>query len=173
MLSPSIMRNLMLPIILCLLALNGCASSSANVDLVGHDVGNVKFQTLDGNWRILDEFKGKTTVLVFWASWCSRSRSTIQSLNELAHRSSNHPERAFIAINIDKLENEKKFREFIREVPIDGFLQSFSGNEVYDEAWIRMQGDEIPLVFIIDPSGKVAEVGHGDKFVYEYFHEMK
>lgn len=91
----------------------------------------------------------------------------------MARRSHGRDDRVFIAVNIDKQEDEEKFRSFVRDVPIDSFLHSYSGNDVYDEAFVRMNGEELPHIFIIDKTGKVADVGHSDKFVYEHFNEMK
>lgn len=154
-------------------AFTSCATTQAKKDLVGTNAGDVLFQDLEGTQHILDEFKGKTVVLVFWAQWCSRSRSSITALNDLARKSAGRSDRVFIAVNIDKLENEGKFKDFIREANVDSFLHAYSGNDVHDQAFIRMDGEELPHIFIIDPLGVVREVGHSDKFVYEYFKEMK
>ena len=153
-------------------SMTACASSTATTEMIGQNVDYVRFQSLDGNWHILDEFKGKTVVMIFWASWCSRSRSTISSLNKLAARNAGRNDRVFIAVSIDKAADESKFRDFIKDVPIDAFLHSYSGNDVYDEAFIRMNGSELPHIFIIDPNGNVVAVGHSDKVVYDYLKEM-
>src|SRR5690606_35612901 len=88
-----------------------CSSTTAAKNLLGKQAPAVRFTMLDGSTVSLANLRGRTVVLVFWASWCSRSRRLIEDLNRLAGDIGNNI--IFLAVSIDKLEREEKLREFI------------------------------------------------------------
>jgi len=97
----------------------------------------------------LRDFRGKTLVLNFWATWCPPCRQEIPELNSFY---SNHQDEiAFLSVEVQ--EPRQEVEAFIKEnkilypVIIDS-EQKKPLSELY-------QISVIPTTFIIDPQGKI------------------
>ena len=149
---------------------SACASSGGN-QFVGKPAPATRFSMLSGEYLPIEAFRGKTTVLIFWAQWCTASSPVMKRLNELSQRVKNSGSVIFLAVSVDKSEDETKVRERITYQQLGGFQHAYSGNEVYDEAYMAFEGRELPYVIIVDPAGKVVRAGNSDGFVVEYLRE--
>ena len=65
---------------------------------------------LSGPPSSLDQYKGKTVVLNFWASWCDSCEEEIQTLNALQKKYSGQP---IVFIGINEGEDPKKVKKFV------------------------------------------------------------
>lgn len=163
------MRKIVTMLVLCSsLFLYACAASNSRqaTDLVGKLTPYTRFTMLDGDYVGVEEFKGKTTVVVFWALWCNKSRRTLAKLNNFA---ASHKEAVFLSVNIDKAEKLGDLKDRITYTHLDNFKHAFSGNEVYDEAYIAYCGHSLPHIVVINKEGTIVSAGNEDDAVYRAF----
>lgn len=74
-----------------------------------------EFTDIKGRNFKLDQFKGKTIILNFWATWCAPCVAEFPQLLELAHREKDNI--VFIALSVD--ENPNAIERFIKRLPIE------------------------------------------------------
>jgi thiol-disulfide isomerase/thioredoxin len=112
---------------------------------------------LDGMPRLLEEYRGTPTVVLFWATNCSNSASVVAEFNEQAVKYNGSVR--FLAVSLDKkLEN---VTERIRASKLNAIEHAFSGNEAYDEAYKSFGIEAIPHIFVINAEGVVVSDGTG------------
>jgi len=111
---------------------------------------------LDGNTVSLSDFKGKTVVLDFWATWCLPCKASFPAMKKFMKQ---HPEVAFLFIATQEKpdgalnrvknyisQNQYPFHVLMDE-PVDNNAQQFKALSAY-----KPQG--IPAKVIIDPKGR-------------------
>jgi peroxiredoxin len=163
----SVIRYLGFSVILCAcLFVSGCVFHNNGEKFVGQPVPSTRLTMLDGDYVGIEQFHGKTVVLVFWATWCHQSRPIMTRLNEFAQRI-NRSDIVFLAVSIDKAEKLSELRDRIKYEHLTGFKHAFSGNEESDETWVALDGDALPYIFVIDPNGVVIAAGKDDDIVYK------
>ena len=167
-------KVLMKNIILCLLLLasasfiSACSStSSAAKELVGQQAPFTRFTMLDGSPLVLDEYRGKKVVLMFWATWCHKSRPKIEQLNSFASHFSGRNDIVFLAISVDELSNYDKLIERVKYKKLNNLSHAFSGNGPYDEALHTFRVDTLPQFFVISEYGEVISTGSSSD-AYEF-----
>ena len=90
----------------------GCSSSSQTAkEFIGQEAPYTRFTMLDGSTKLLEEYKGKKLVLLFWATWCHVSRPEIEDLNEFAAKFANKNDVVFLAVSVDELDAYEKLKE--------------------------------------------------------------
>ena len=107
---------------------------------------------LDGKEVSLKDFRGKTVVLVFWATWCPDCRAEVPELRALA-AAADPKKTAFVSVSFDR--EFEKLCKFAAENDLPG-VQLFDPagkkesrvGEAYHVKWI-------PSLYVIDPRGKV------------------
>lgn len=151
--------------------LTGCAGS-VSTTLVGKPAPLTRLTGLDGDVTTLDNYVGggKTTVLAFWATTCNLSPRAIERVDNLAKKLGPQGVR-FLAVSIDKAGALEDLRGMVQYRNMKEFTHFFSGNDVYDEAYMSYKGDEIPYFVIIDGAGTIVATGHKPSVVEEYFHQ--
>ena len=119
----------------------------------------------DYAWDILDlqghpvpfsSFKGKTTVLNFWATWCGPCMAEAPSLDQLARKMRGLPV-AFVCVSFDK--TSQKVADFTQATGFQGSVYMPDGQA---PEMFRTRG--IPATFILSPDGEVvfSDVGCRD-----------
>ena len=153
-------------IFLLSLGLTSCSFGGGDLP-VPRVAKETRFTMLDGEQVALSSFRGKQLVLVFWAHWCSSSNKLLKKLDSYVAENA-APDTEFLAVNIDKAEKFEKVKGFI-DYQLKGNLKhAFSGNEVYDEAYISLGGRNLPHVLIIDPKGMIVGNGHSISVIKEF-----
>ena len=106
---------------------------------------------LDGKTYTLADFKGKTLVVDFWASWCPDCRNEMDYLISL-HKA--HPEVEFVGITFDT--DQDQLEEYMNEKGMD-WLQLTEGFKKWKETKVSEDyGIKwIPTKYVISPKGKV------------------
>ena len=74
------------------------------------------FKDADGGSHTLAEFKGRVTIVNFWANWCPPCKAEIPSLAALATAEAGQP-LAIVPISVGKNEDETAGRAFIAKNP--------------------------------------------------------
>lgn len=109
---------------------------------------SMPLKSFGGEFVSLEQYRGKTIFLNFWASWCPpcvAEMPSIQSLYEMSDTS----QIKVILINID--DDIKKAEDFLnrKEFTMPNYRLAGAFPSVY-------QSSTIPTTFIISPSGKIA-----------------
>ena len=111
----------------------------------------------------IDEFRGKKTLINFWATWCRPCRKEMPMLNGV-FLSQDPSDFSVVGIAIDKPE---KVKQFVAELGID-FPIMVGQSEAYDV--MKDLGNEaltLPYTILIDEEGEVVwskntELKHSD-----------
>ena len=155
--------------ILICCAVSGCTSNVAGKVPVGKLAPYTNVTLMNGETVPIEQFKGKTTVLLFWAQWCTHSGPVMAELNEYLQGLNHRKDVKFLAISVDKNEDLPKLQERIKYQSMDGFQHCFSGNAEYDQAFMAFGTGELPLIVVIDPKGVIVAEGSDPQIVKDYF----
>lgn len=117
----------------------------------GTPAPDFKLDNLDGKAVKLSDFRGKTVVLVFWASWCPDCRREIPELKEMYAKHGSKVQ--FVSISYDR--EFQRLKDFAAENALPGvqlfdplgMKKSKVGSD-YHVKWI-------PSLYVIGPDGKV------------------
>ncbi len=143
----------------------GCTFDSGKPSgLLQKTVPATRLTMLDGDYVASDIYQGKYLVVVFWAQWCPHSRPEVQKLSRIAEEMK-RKDVAFLAVSIDDFNDYEKLKERIVSLKIDQIDHAFSGNGVYDEAYLAFRADAIPHFFVINPQGIIIAEGHSASIV--------
>ena len=94
------------------------------------------------------DYRGKVTLVNFWASWCGPCVEEIPSLNRLRGEMKGSP---FELISVDYAEDEKAIRAFMKEVDVD-FPVLLDTNGKVSAQWNVVV---FPSTFVIGPDGQI------------------
>ena len=159
-----IMRGI-LPFVLLLSMLSGCASVSTNaLELIGHPAPEARLMMLEGGDIAIRAKDGRTKVLLFWATWCPYSRGAIEDFEELANRS----DISFYAVSVDNNQDIAELLGRISEQDLRVVQHVFSGNDIQDEVFLSLRGKTIPYAAVVDKSGVVRFLGIGVSGLDDY-----
>ena len=141
-------------LLLGILLLVGCSSSGPRKPeaLAGVDASYARVRLLDGEYVPLAEFSGKPTVLLFWATTCSRSRSRIGDFADWARSSGDSAH--FLAISLDE-DRDALERFFSERSGLASLRYAWSGNGAADEAYESFGLREIPAIVVLDAQSRV------------------
>jgi cytochrome c biogenesis protein CcmG/thiol:disulfide interchange protein DsbE len=98
----------------------------------------------------LDDLRGRTVVLNFWASWCEPCEAEAPVLNEVARRYRGSGDAVVLGLDVQDLSDEALAfaREFGIAYP--------SLREAGDDAYRAYEITGLPETFVIDPQGRIA-----------------
>jgi cytochrome c biogenesis protein CcmG/thiol:disulfide interchange protein DsbE len=98
----------------------------------------------------LDDLRGRTVVLNFWASWCEPCEAEAPVLNEVARRYRGSGDTIVLGLDVQDLSGEALAfaREFGIAYP--------SLREAGDDAYRAYEITGLPETFVIDPEGRIA-----------------
>jgi peroxiredoxin len=111
---------------------------------------------MDDKIHRLADYKGKTVIINFWATWCPPCRAELPSMNR-AWSKIKGDDIEMIAINIG--EDEDAIFAFTAEYPID-FTVLLDENSEQIQNW-QMTG--LPTTYVLDPQGRVVYQAVGDR----------
>jgi thiol-disulfide isomerase/thioredoxin len=115
----------------------------------GNDIPNpIKLVDVYGDVFSKNDFKGKITIVNFWATWCPPCVQEIPSLNRLNKVMSELP---FELISINYAEDKETILKFMKKVNVE-FPVLLDPNGDFAKKWNVIT---YPSTFIIDPSGKI------------------
>jgi peroxiredoxin len=105
------------------------------------------------SWRI-EDYRGRVTVINFWATWCPPCVEEIPSLSRLQ---SAMQSTAFELVSIDFAETPEVIREFLERVHVD-FPVLLDSDGSVGTAWKVIA---LPSTFVVDPAGRIRYGSNG------------
>lgn len=142
----------------------GCSSSS-KPKMVGMNAPATRIQMMSGEYLPLEEYRGKTVVLTFWATWCSHSSQTLGEIGQISKEYAHRPDIVFLTVSVDKAEDIEKVRTRLSDPGLARTTNAFSGNAEYDEAFMSFRCNDLPRVFVISPAGLIVAEGDSAEIV--------
>lgn len=118
----------------------------------GADAPDFTLNDINGKPVKLSDFRGKTVVLVFWASWCPDCRAEVPLLKQM-HAAANPEKVAFVSVSFDR--KEEAFQNYVKENQLPG-VQLFDAagkkeSKIGESFHVRW----IPALYLIGQDGKV------------------
>lgn len=111
-----------------------------------------EFQNQKGDILTLKDFKGKTTYIDIWATWCAPCIKEIPSLKELQTK---FPNVNFVSISIDKKDKIASWKKFLKEKKLNESIQLIA---FQDESFKKDYGiSGIPRFILIDKNGNLID----------------
>jgi thiol-disulfide isomerase/thioredoxin len=124
-----------------------------NVQLRDGIVPNFSFTDANGQTTNFDSFKGKVTLVNFWATWCGPCKMELPDLIALSKEYADQNVR-FIGISTDRGSDVlEDVRTFVQKSGIS--YQIVIANDDIESAYGNINA--IPTTFIVDENGKVVE----------------
>lgn len=148
------MKNILLVLSLLMICLNGKAQEDSRgyIVKVGEQAPDIDIIYTDGTQKKLSDFKGKTVMLQFTASWCGVCRKEMPFIEKdiwQKHKDNS----GFALIGIDLKESKEKTMDFASELKITYPLTlDPEGKSFYSFA---AQGAGVTRNIIIDKKGKI------------------
>lgn len=115
----------------------------------GFSPAPVDLQAASGRRVTRDDYRGRVTVMNFWASWCPPCVEEIPSLNNLRRQMAGLP---FELISVNYAEDEASIGAFLKRVKVD-FPVLLDSDGSYAARWNVLV---FPSTFVIGPDGRIA-----------------
>lgn len=107
---------------------------------------------VEGKSVRLSDFRGKSVVLVFWASWCPDCRAEVPELKAM-HASADPAEYEFVSVSFDK--DIDTLRAFVAENTLPGLQLFDPAGKKESKVGAAFLVKWIPSLYLIGPDGKV------------------
>jgi thiol-disulfide isomerase/thioredoxin len=124
------------------------ASASTLVKWTGGKTPALKLADADGRERSLAEWRGKTVVVNFWATWCEPCREEMPSLERLKERLAG---KGFDVLAVNVGESPERVARFTREVPVT-FPIVYDKDSAVAKTW-KVRG--YPTSYVLGPDGRI------------------
>lgn len=124
------------------------AVASKLVKWTGGDAPALRLADAQGRERALTEWRGKTVVVNFWATWCEPCREEMPSLERLKGRFAGKP---FDVVAVNVGESPERVARFTRDVPVT-FPIVYDRDSAAAKLW-KVRG--YPTSYVIGPDGRI------------------
>jgi peroxiredoxin len=109
-------------------------------------------RTLDGKRMSLDQYRGKYTLIAFWASWSERCTEQLEELTKLQTELSREDRLAFLSVNLD--DDASSARKASEPLGRGWNLARLDGRARTDVT-AMFKVETLPAVFLLDPEGRI------------------
>lgn len=117
---------------------------------VGQPAPDFTLKSLDGEFRSLSSFRGKYTLIDFWASWCGPCRKEIPNLKKVY---ADYQAKGLQLIGVSSDRKEKDWKKAVEEEELD-YPQLNDPDNLTGRLY-NFQG--IPFIILISPEGIILE----------------
>ena len=115
----------------------------------------LKLADAAGREHVSSEWRGKTVVVNFWATWCEPCREEMPSLERLRARLGG---KAFEVVAVNVGESPERVARFTREVPVT-FPIVYDRDSATAKRW-KVRG--YPTSYVVGPDGRIRYYFVGD-----------
>ncbi|GGX01020.1 thiol-disulfide isomerase/thioredoxin [Salegentibacter mishustinae] len=119
----------------------------------GNPAPYFELQNQTGDTLSLKDFKGKTTYIDIWATWCGPCIEEIPSLKKLQKK---FPNVNFVSISIDKKDKIANWRKFLNDKNLNASIQLVAFQDETFKENFGISG--IPRFILIDKNGNLIDV---------------
>lgn len=106
----------------------------------------------DGTTKKLSDYRGRTVVINFWATWCQPCREEMPAMERVAADS----DAVFLAV--DLMEDGARVRAFMDSLGLQRLTPLLDTDGAVTRAYSVL---ELPETFFIDPKGVIQHIEHG------------
>ena len=125
------------------------------IEMIGKAPKAIETTDLDGEALSLDDYKGKVLLIDFWATWCG---PCIQEMPNVQNVYAKYKDKGFDILGISLDQDETALTDYIKENEIP-WRQVFDGKGWQSEIAVLYGVKSIPKTYLLDPDGKVFEIG--------------
>jgi thiol-disulfide isomerase/thioredoxin len=112
-----------------------------------------KFKNAEGEEVSFEDYKGKTLLVKFWASWCPHCKNQMPAFSLLHKKYENSPNIKFLPISID-YKGKKEVERFYAQYHISNLpIYTDDKSELFRAFGLR----GVPSILIISPEGAIIE----------------
>ncbi len=112
-----------------------------------------EFNAPDGTTKKLSDYRGKTVVINFWATWCQPCKQEMPALEHVAASS----DAVFLAV--DLMEDGGRVRPFMDSLGLAHLTPLLDTDGSVTRAYSVL---ELPQTFFVDPHGVIQHIEHGE-----------
>ena len=138
-----------------LLAICGAANCETLKPWKGGPTPALELADLEGSPHRLADYRGKTVLVNFWATWCEPCRAEMPSMERLRRALEGRPF-AVLAVNVG--ESVRTARDFAEKLPVT-FTVLLDRDGKTTRAW---SARVLPASFLIGPDGAIRYSYFGD-----------
>jgi cytochrome c biogenesis protein CcmG, thiol:disulfide interchange protein DsbE len=124
-----------------------------SVQSIGQPAPDFTLQAVDGRRVRLSDYRGRTVIVAFWASWCGPCLFEMPTLVDFYRQQKGNV--ALLAVSMDDTEDDAKAYAGHNHLP---FPVLFDGKQRVAGAY-AVEG--IPALFVVDPGGRVTAQHEG------------
>ncbi|MBQ9311382.1 MAG: redoxin domain-containing protein [Bacteroidales bacterium] len=128
------------------------AKYAASLIPAGESVPDFELNDIDGKAVKLSDFRGKSVVLVFWASWCPDCRAEIPELKAM-YADADPAKVEFVSVSFDR--EFEALRSFVAENELPGVQLFDPAGKKESKVGADFGVKWIPSLYLIDAEGKV------------------
>lgn len=132
---------------------------------VGAVVPDFNLTMLDGQSVSNESMKGKTVLMVFWATWCGPCLAEVPNLVAVNEKFRGRGD--FLMIGVSRDIEESALRDFLKANPKVSWPQAFGKGGGVDEAVQAFGVTGIPAIFLIDSKGKISAADIRDEQIHQ------
>jgi peroxiredoxin len=147
------MRKYFISIFCILTLLNSCNNSSCLKQ--GSKIGNDMLLTIEHQRYYMNQHKGKVSVLIFWATWCTVCKKEMIAFESYKSGLNNEKLNVVaVCINPDEID---KVKNIITQLNIHYPILLDEEAKMYE----RLQTGVVPITLIVDAKGQIDETVEG------------
>lgn len=121
------------------------------------DAPELGVSDLSGTVHRIADYRGRTVIVSFWATWCPPCRKEMPALARLS-RELHHDQFAVLAVNVG--DAEEKVRRFMEQIDHQGLPVLLDRKSELASKWF-IRG--LPVTYVLDGAGKVIYGAIGER----------
>jgi peroxiredoxin len=131
----------------------------------GQPAPDLTIKTLDGESISLGGLRGKTVLLVFWATWCAPCVAEVPTLIEVHERFRGRND--FVLLGFSRDFEDGALRDFLKANPKMTWPQAFGDAGGANQAAEAFGVAGIPAIFLLDSQGTIAAADLRDEQIIQ------
>ena len=140
-------------LLITLVVMQIASAATCRIDL-GSPAPALSGEDVAGNFRSIDEFRGKWVFIDFWATWCKPCMHKLPGVVDLYQQTSGRGDFEVMSVSLDYDNTLKQVHSVTEDYGIK-FPVLFDGRGWQNENVSGWCVEAIPATFLVDPQGRV------------------